>query len=530
MLFTDYSFIAFLIVVCILYYTIPKKAQGPFLLLASYIFYASAGVHFILFLISTTVSTYLVSLQIGKWHSTQEAYLLEHKKEMDRAAKKEYKEGIRKHRWRWLLLCLFFNFGVLAVFKYTDFTIANINSIFTLAGNSTQLRFVNFALPMGISFYIFQTMGYIIDVYRGKTAPEKSLWKLALFVSFFPQLIQGPISRFDDLAQSLFEKHQFEVQTVIFGVQRVLWGYFKKLVIADRLLPAVNTIIHGPEEYKGAFVLVGMVYYAAELYADFTGGIDITIGIAQILGIRVAENFNRPYFSKNIAEYWRRWHITMGTWFKDYMFYPISICGPMRNLSKWSRKHMGDFIGKRLPVYISTIFVWFVTGLWHGASWNFIVWGTMNGVVILISQEFSPFYEWFHKKFHLENVFAFRLFQVGRTFLLMCSLRLFDCYRDVSTAFKMFGTMFTTWNWGELFNGSLMNLGITMADYGVAMAGIAALFAVSLMNRKQNVRERLAAKSLGWQLASIYVLLMAILIFGAYGIGYDASQFIYNQF
>ncbi|HOB20919.1 MAG TPA: MBOAT family O-acyltransferase, partial [Candidatus Atribacteria bacterium] len=254
---------------------------------------------------------------------------------------------------------------------------------------------------MGISFYTFQTMGYIIDVYRGKHPAERNFFKLALFVSFFPQLIQGPISRFSDLAQTLYKEHSFDSRNISFGIQRILWGYFKKVVLADRILVAVNTLIKNPDTYQGAYVLIGMLFYAYQLYADFTGGIDITIGIAQVLGIEVKENFHRPYFSKNIVEYWRRWHITMGTWFRDYLFYPLSVSKPMLNISKHSRRLFGEALGKRIPVYLSTFIVWFATGIWHGASWNFIVWGLMNCVVILISQELKPFYDWFHSRFNV---------------------------------------------------------------------------------------------------------------------------------
>jgi D-alanyl-lipoteichoic acid acyltransferase DltB (MBOAT superfamily) len=300
------------------------------------------------------------------------------------------------------------------------------------------------------------------------------------------------------------------------------------------MLVAVNTIIRDPDKYQGAFVFVGMLFYAYQLYADFTGGIDITIGIAEVLGIKVKENFDRPYFSKSITEYWRRWHITMGTWFKDYVFYPISVSRPMLDLSKFSRSKFGDAIGKRIPVYISTMIVWFTTGIWHGANWNFVVWGLMNGLVILVSQELHPCYEWFHSKFKVKDIFAFRLFQVIRTILLMSSLRLFDCYRDVPLTFRMFGTMFTKFNFGELFNGSLMNLGLKVVDYGVLLIGLVILITVSLMQRSGSVRCKLAEKPVVMRYAvrylAYYVLIISILVFGAYGVGYDSSQFIYNQF
>lgn len=460
----------------------------------------------------------------------QSKYITKHKAELSREEKKAYKESIKSKQWKWTLLCLLLNFGILAIIKYTNFFIANVNYISRTFGNGNQLSFWNLALPMGISFYSFQTMGYIIDIYRGKYAPEKNIFKLALFVSFFPQMIQGPISRFDDLSKTLFDKHSFDGRNVSFGLQRIMWGYFKKVVIADRILVAVNTIVRNTETYQGVFVLVGMLFYAYELYADFTGGIDITIGIAEVLGIRVKENFHRPYFSKNIAEYWRRWHISMGTWFKDYLFYPISVSKPMLKLSKSSRKHFGDAIGKRIPVYLSTIIVWFCTGLWHGANWNFIVWGVMNGAVIIISLECEPFYRWFHNKFPIKNSFVFKLFQVIRTILLMSCLRMFDCYRNVPLTFKMFGTIFTNFNISQLFNGSLMNLGLKASDYIILIIALIILLTVSLMQRKGSVRCRLAEKTPAVSYSAIYALFIFILIFGAYGVGYDSSQFIYNQF
>lgn len=433
-------------------------------------------------------------------------------------------------QWRWLLACLLLNLGILAVVKYSNFAISNVNGLLRAAGSHRQLGFWNIALPMGISFYTFQALGYLIDVYRGTVAAEHNPFKLALFVSFFPQLIQGPISRFGDLARSLYEEHAFEARRFCFGLERILWGYFKKLVIADRILTGVNTIIRDPGTYRGAWVFVGMMFYALELYADFTGGIDITIGIAQALGIGVKENFNRPYFSKSVKEYWRRWHITMGTWFTDYIFYPISVCKPMLRLSRSARARLGENIGKRVPIYLSSFAVWLATGIWHGASWNFVVWGLGNWVVLMISQELEPLYARFHSRFDVQGTGGFRLFQVLRTILVMSCLRTFDCYRDVPLTFRMFGTLFTEHNWQILWDGSLLGIGLGGVDYGVLLAGLAALVALSLLQRGGSVRERIAAKPYPVRFLLWYGLFLAVLLAGAYGIGYDASQFIYNQF
>jgi len=482
-------------------------------------------------LLTTTVTTYLTGIFMDRNIVKQDAYLKEHKEQLSRDEKKEYKAAMKKKRWNILLAGLLLNLGILAVVKYTNFVIANINGVMKMAGNENQLSFLNIALPMGISFFTFQALGYIIDCYRGTVKAQHHIGKYALFVGFFPQLIQGPISRYGDLSQTLYEPHTFDWTNVSRGLQRILWGFFKKLVVADRILVAVNELIRNPESYYGMYAFVGMLFYALELYADFTGGIDITIGIAQVLGIKVTENFDRPYLSKNIKEYWNRWHITMGSWFTDYIFYPISVCKPMLKFSKFSRNHFGEVIGKRMPVYLSSFAVWFATGIWHGASWNFIVWGLGNFVVIMISQELEPLYARFHKKFpKCAGNKGYQLFQIIRTILLMSSLRMFDCYRDVPLTFKMFGSIFVTGNFRILWDGSLMQLGLTGIDYVILLLSTILLITVSVMKGKGSVRERISSLPYVVKVCIWYGLFLAVLIFGAYGIGYDASQFIYNQF
>ena len=529
MLFTSYRFILFILVLFLVYYIMPKKYQWILLLLGSYLFYSIAGVKYLIYILATTLSTYFISLRLNQLQTAQASYLKENKESLSREEKKAYKAGMKLRQRRWMVLCLVFNFGILAVIKYADFTLSNINGILNWVGTK-PLPLIGFVLPLGISFYTFQTMGYLIDVYREKYPSERNLFKLALFISFFPQLIQGPISRFDDLKETLFSEHRADITNISFGLQRILWGYFKKLVIADRLLVGVNTIVRNPEEFQGVYVLVGMFFYAITLYADFTGGIDITIGIAQVLGIRVKENFERPYFSKSIAEYWRRWHISLSTWFREYMFYPISVSKSMLDLGKSCKKHVGDWLGRRIAIYIASIIVWFTTGIWHGAAWNFIVWGLLNCLVILVSQECMPLYEKFHAKFHVGHTFWYRLFQVGRTFWLMSFLRTLDCYRDVGTTFRMYGTLVTRFNYDELFTGGLMQLGLSIADYLVLIAAVAFMLAVSLLGRSGSVREKLASRPLAVRYATYFILLLVILIFGAYGVGYDANQFIYSQF
>lgn len=530
MLFTSYEFLLFLLILLLVYYLIPKKGQWILLLAASYLFYLFSGPDNLIYILFTTISTYFLVAQIQKNRDAEESWLREHKAEMDRAQRKAYKEKNKQIRWRWLLLCIILNIGMLALVKYTNFAISNVNGILDFFGSGARLSFLDIALPMGISFYVFKTLGYAIDVYRGKYRQENNIFKLALFVSFFPQLIQGPISRFDYLSRTLFEEHRFDKKQVAFGLQRVLWGYFKKLVIADRILIAVNTIIGNTDTYRGVWVFAGMLFYAVELYADFTGGIDITIGISQALGVIVEENFIRPYFSKDIKEYWNRWHITMGKWFTDYIFYPISVCQPMLKLSKKARRTFGEKFGRRVTVYISCLVVWFATGIWHGASWNFIVWGLGNGIVILISQELEPFYRWFHGKVPVKGTTGWKIFQILRTNLLMCALRTFDCYRDVPLTFRMLGTMFTDLNINELFSGGMLQLGLTAVDFEILIFGVLVMFSVSMIQRSGSVREKITAKPYVWKAALWFGMFVMVLLWGTYGIGYDASQFIYNQF
>ena len=385
----------------------------------------------------------------------------------------------------------------------------------------------NLVLPLGISFYMFQSMGYAVDVYRGTAKAEKSLFKLALFVSFFPQLVQGPISKFSQLGKQLYAPHDYDGREVSFGLQRMLWGYFKKLVIADRM--AVAVVALKAPEYTGVSFLVLTVFYAVQIYGDFTGGIDIAVGLAQALGIKLPENFIRPFFSKNIAEYWRRWHISLGVWMKDYIFYPISVSGPMRNLSKSARAKFGNF-GKRLPVYVASVATWFVTGIWHGITPNFVLWGMLNCFVIVVSEELAPLYERFHNRFHLKEKKWYGGFEMLRMFFLMNLIRICDLFPNVGEYFSRMGSLFTTLNFHVLWDGTLLQLGLTGLDYLILAAGVVVMFTVSLLQEKKgSIRELLWQKPV-LRYALAFGLFLVVVLMGHYGVGYNASSFIYNQF
>lgn len=527
MLFTSYGFIAFIAILFILYYLIPKRFQWLLLLCADVVFYACAGWQGLCFMaVTVLVSWASTNLMGASLRRQKETLSSPEGKALPREERRAIKKAAEKYRKRIFVLALLCDLGILAALKYTNFLIGNVNAI-----TGASLASVDWVLPLGISFYTFQTVSYVIDVYWEKIPAERNPLKVALFTSFFPLLIQGPISRFGDLSETLFSEHKADYKQISFGLQRILWGYFKKLVIADRLLIAVTAVCGDPAGYDGAYVLAGALLYAAELYADFTGGIDITIGIAQVLGIRVKENFVRPYFSRNIAEYWRRWHISMGTWFKDYIFYPLSVAPWLLKLSKNARVKISDGFGRKLSVYVSTIVTWFLTGLWHGAAWNFVVWGLLNAVFILAAEEFKPVSLRFREKHaRLVSGFGYRVFETLRTFLLLCSFRILDCYRDVEVSFKAFFSVFTGGRWGELFSGGLLGLGLTPADFAVCGVGVALMFAVSCVQEKFGEVRELLWKRKAMAYIAFSLLAIIILVFGAYGVGYDSSQFIYNQF
>ena len=476
MAFTSFSFALFVAAMLVLYYLIPKKGQWILLLAGSYVFYLCAGVEYLGFLVMTTVTTYLATRLMDANLQKQQAYLAENKATLSREEKKEYKALIKKKNKVFMILCLVLNFGILAVCK------GCLIQPFADMAKAGRLSFLALGLPMGISFYMFQSMGYVVDVYRGTAKAEKNFFRLALFVSFFPQLVQGPISKFSQVAPQMYAPHDFDWKQISFGLQRMLWGFFKKLVIADRIAAAVGAL-KGPE-YTGVSFLVLTVFYAIQIYGDFTGGIDVTIGLAQCFGIKLPENFVRPYFSKNIAEYWRRWHISLGEWMKDYIFYPISVSSPMLKLSKSARAKFGNF-GKRLPVYVASIATWFVTGIWHGLSFNFILWGMMNCFVIVTSEELMPVYAKFHDRFHLKEKKWYGIFEMLRMFMLMNLIRIVDLFPKVGEYFKRMGSLVTTFNFHVLWDGTMLKLGLSKLDYIILACAIVVCFFVSLTQEKK---------------------------------------------
>ena len=533
MSFTSLAFVAFAAAVLLLYYLVPKRGQWVVLLVASLAFYAIAGAWYLPFILVTIATTFLAARLMASHVQKEKTYIEQHREEMTKEDRKQYKNQQKKKRFGMLVVTLVLNFGILAVLKYTGFAFDTINDVVSLFnGGADVLTVPSLLLPLGISFYTFRSIGYLIDVYRGTAEAQGNPFKYALFVSFFPALVQGPISRYKDLAPQLFAPHRPEWHNLSTGLIRVLWGFFKKVVVADTAMIGVKAIVTNHAELNGMYALCLIVLYSAVIYGDFTGGIDVTIGFSKMCGLTLAENFNRPFSSHSTQEYWNRWHITMGTWFTDYVFYPLSVCRPMQRFTKWSKTHLGRAVGMRMPVYLATLVTWYLTGLWHGASWNFIVWGLLNGVVILVSREFAPLYEKFHQRFPKLNDGNkwYGGFCAVRTFFLMGAIRSLDCYRDVPVTFGAFGSIFYRFGtWQDLFTGQVLTrLGMNLPQVVLILLGTLLIFFVSRAGKEGSVADRLSERPWMWS-ACCAALVILIAIFGSYGFGFDAGDFIYGQ-
>lgn len=339
------------------YHLCPAQIRWAVLLLASYGFYASRSLAGLPFILLTTVSTWLAALVIAQIGENGKAQT----NAADRERKKAIKAQTRRRQRAAMLAALLLNFGLLAALKYTD----DVRGWF---GASP----LGLLLPLGISFYTFQSMGYLLDVYNGKYAPQKNLARFALFVSFFPQLIQGPIGRYDQLEKQLESGGHVNVPRAFL---LMLWGLFKKMVVADRALAAVCAVFDVPGgTWGGAMAVVGVLAYSVQQYCDFSGGIDLVAGIAELFGIRLAENFRRPYFAVSLGDFWRRWHISLGAWMRDYVFYPFALCKPVARLSKAAKGRFGAAFARALPAALGNILVFTLVGVWHGATSNYILW------------------------------------------------------------------------------------------------------------------------------------------------------------
>ena len=366
-------------------------------------------------------------------------------------------------------------------------------------------------------------------MYTGESMSQKNFFKYALFVSFFPQLLQGPIGRYERLGSQLYEGHSYDLRNIQFGVQRILWGMLKKMVLADRVNAAVTLIFNNYWNYGGWINVFGVILYSIQLYADFSGGIDITIGVAQMFGITMDENFRQPYFSRSISEFWRRWHITLGTWMKDYIFYPFSLSKCMNRFGKWCKKTFGNNIGKLFPVSLANLLVFFIVGIWHGAAWKYIMYGMYNGVIIAASGMLAPVYAKIHTKLHINpKSWWYQGFCIIRTFILVNIGFYFDMAPDLYAANVMLAETFTKAHLSQISMATVKAVGLSAQDLIIVGVGCLIIFIVSLLKEKgMNIRETIAQKNIAVRWIIYIAFIMFILIYGSTA---TTSDFIYANF
>ena len=539
MSYASINFIAFVALTVLAYFALPlKKHKWVILLISSYVFYLFAGYKYVAFILFTTMSTYAIARWLDMISRRSKETLRTNKKEWDKATKKRFKSKTKRNKRLVMGLCLVLNFGILAFLKYYNFFAGSLNDVFGTFGMSFSVPTLKLFLPIGISFYTFQSMGYIVDVYREKFPAEKNIAKFALFVSFFPQIIQGPISFYDQLAHQLYEPHKFDYTGFKHGCELILWGFFKKLVIADRAIVAINTVTADYDSYNGTVLTFTVLLYALQLYADFSGGIDISRGIAQILGIYMAENFRRPYFSRSINEYWRRWHITLGAWMKEYIFYPLSLSGAFLSASKkmkatrFGATKAGAHIAKVLPTAFASLIVFLVVGVWHGASWKYVAFGLWNGGVIMLSVLMKPVFDSALEKLHIKSEsFVWRMFQILRTFVIVCVGYVFDIAPSFRQAVWTFQQILFRQRFGGI-QAQIFQLGVNRINFIIlAISSMIVLF-VSLYQEKtkRQIRVALDKKNYWIRYGTVLFLLSAVLVFGLYDPGNATATFVYAQF
>lgn len=538
--YTSLNFILFVALTVLVYFLFPlKKQKWTVLLVASYVFYLFAGYKYVAFILFTTVSTYLFALWINRIGVKSKETLKLNKQTWDKDKKKKFKNSIKHKKRLVMALVLVVNFGILAFLKYYNFFAGSLKDVMGMFGIGFSAPTLKLFLPLGISFYTFQSMGYIVDVYREKVAPEKNIAKLALFVSFFPQIIQGPISFYDQLAHQLYEPHKFDFTRFKYGMELILWGFFKKLIIADRAVVAINTVTADYAAYNGTTLTFTILLYALQLYADFSGGIDISRGVAQIFGIDMVDNFKRPYFAKSINDYWRRWHITLGAWLKNYLFFPLAMSNLFINASKkmkgtkFGSTKAGGHISKVLPTSIASLIVFLVVGIWHGANWKYVAFGIWNGGIIMISILLKPVFDWVLAKLRINaQSFAYGVFQMLRTFLVVLVGYVFDVAPNFSQAMNTFKLAFVDQNFPVGWS-QISELGLDKFDYAIIIFAMIVVFAASVIQERYSsttIREMLDKKSFALRGLVIFAGLMLVLVFGIYGPGYDPAAFVYMQF
>lgn len=531
---TSLSFVLFLVCVAVLYYSVPPRFQWCILLCASGLFYVSFGWKSVFYVLFTATTIFFATVQMQRLTDKQKAYLKLHKLDLSKEERRQYKETIKRKRKALMVVTLLANLSVLCAFKYIHFAIEQVNGLIGLAGGATIYNGFKWLVPLGISFYTFQSIGYLVDVYWENYRAEKNYLKVLLFVSFFPQMTQGPISDYEQLSGELFSTHRFLYQNYAWGIQRMLWGFFKKMLIADTLSPWVTDVFKNYNQYAGITVLIGAFMYSIQIYADFSGYMDIMCGYCELLGIKLTENFERPYFSKSVAEYWRRWHISLGNWFKKYVYYAIGMSKWSRAIASQVKQKYGKGLGDTIPATIALVVVWLATGLWHGASWAYISWGLVNGLFIIMTLWLDPLYAKCRTLCRVrEQSKSWKAFQVLRTFVIVTFIKVLPEVGTLSSGLGLWKRIFTNFDFPKTLSLLLpfVDWSVTTNYLLLAIAGTGTMMmvAVSLLQRKQPVRAHFNRLPMAVRITVLVLLAVLISSFGVQAT-WGAGGFLYANF
>ncbi len=495
---TSFKFYCFLLISVIALYIVPKKFRWVALLLFSAYFYLNNAN-------ALTLIYVLYAALVGYY-----------------GAKLIDKEEDENKRKRKLTLSLVLVVIPLAVLKYLNFIPLVLNSFMELFRAGKTFDFINFLIPLGISYYTLTLTAYLIDIYRDVYKPQKNVLKFITYTTYYPVLVSGPILRYNDMKKELFEERPFEWENLYQGFYRFIFGLLKKLVIADNLALTVNTIFSDPAKYSGVYIIIGVFFYALQIYADFSGCMDIIYGVSKMYGITLKENFRAPFLSKNLSEFWRRWHISLGEWGKDYVLYPMLKSKKFISLGKKCREKYGKKLGKKIPTILGTLLLWLLIGVWHGAQYKYIV---AAGVIPWIYSSAALLCEDFLKKHSLNSSnIIIRILQSVRTVFFMCCLWLFVCadkLRDlpnlISLIFVRSAVPFFT------INSMKMYIMIFVALVLVLITDI-------LIYREKNPYEILFNRNVIIRWAVVFFVITIVIIAGCYGPGFNPSDFIYGGF
>ena len=530
--FFSVSFLGLFLPLAVIFYGLtPKKHKNYALLLLSFGFYWLISGVYIGYLLLSILAIYGVGLWMQNIFARRDAAVKAAEKPERKAIKKAYNQ-----RARWVLtLAVVLHVGLILVLKYSGFFVMNVNALFGLG-----YAIPNYVKPLGLSFFILQSISYLVDVYRQTVKADRCLPRLGLFLSFFPAVVEGPICRYSQTAQALWEAKPIRYDNLTLGLQRILFGLMKKLVVADRLNPIVEELFTGASSYPGYMSLLAGILYTVQLYMDFSGSMDAVCGTAQIFGITMPENFKRPFFSKNISEFWTRWHITLGTWFRDYIFYPVTMSSPLKKLTGAARKKLGNHFGPLIAGSIALFAVWFCNGLWHGSAWHYIFFGLWHFVLILLGNIFAPYLKTVNEKLHFgpENK-PFRVFQILRTSFLVVLGEIIFRADSMGMALTMFRQIFTDFGnpfsafypFREVLNTVLECCLCDVWDLIIVAVTVVIVFAVSILQERGTPIRTSIARRPTWQRWLVwYALILFIIIFGAYGPGYTPIDPMYANF